>query len=75
MLNYDARGLIPAIIQDEQTNDVLMLGYMNADTLQMTEGAEKLVGTVKRLGYKTAILSGGFQYFGRRLQEALGVKA
>lgn len=42
-------------------------------TLRMTEGAEKLVGTVKRLGYKTAILSGGFNYFGRQLQERLGI--
>ena len=44
-----------------------------AETLQLTEGAEKLVSTVKKLGYKTAILSGGFQYFGRRLQDKLGI--
>jgi len=44
-----------------------------ASTLQMTEGAEKLVSTVKKLGYKTAILSGGFQYFGRQLQNKLGI--
>ena len=36
MLNYNAQGLIPAIIQDDETNAVLMLGYMNADTLRMT---------------------------------------
>lgn len=41
--------------------------------LKMTEGAEKLVGTVKKLGYKTAILSGGFNYFGRQLQQKLGI--
>ena len=43
MLNYDARGLIPAIIQDERTNDVLMLGYMNADTLRMTREKGQVV--------------------------------
>ena len=43
MLNYDARGLIPAIIQDDATNDVLMLGYMNADTLRMTREKGQVV--------------------------------
>ena len=43
MLNYDVRGLIPAIIQDDATNDVLMLGYMNADTLQMTREKGQVV--------------------------------
>ena len=36
MLNYNAQGLIPAIIQDDDTDAVLMLGYMNAETLKMT---------------------------------------
>jgi phosphoserine phosphatase len=44
-----------------------------AVTLVLTEGAEKLVSTLKRLGYKTAILSGGFTYFGRMLQKRLGI--
>lgn len=44
-----------------------------AATLPLTEGAEKLVSSVKRLGYKTAILSGGFQYFGHMLQQKLGI--
>ncbi len=29
-------GLVPAIIQDEQTLEVLMLGYMNAEAYQKT---------------------------------------
>lgn len=29
-------GLVPAIIQDEQTKDILMLGYMNEEALQKT---------------------------------------
>ena len=35
-LNYDAKGLIPAIIQDIDTNEVLMLGYMNEKALKLT---------------------------------------
>jgi phosphoribosyl-AMP cyclohydrolase len=35
-LNYNPQGLIPAIIQDDDTNAVLMLGYMNPETLRMT---------------------------------------
>jgi len=43
-----------------------------AATLQLTEGTERLMATLKKLGYKTAILSGGFTYFGRVLQRRLG---
>ncbi|GMU40287.1 MAG: hypothetical protein AMXMBFR23_11530 [Chloroflexota bacterium] len=35
-LKYDEKGLIPAILQDHQTHEVIMLGYMNADTLRTT---------------------------------------
>ena len=35
-LNYDEKGLIPAIIQDFLSFNVLMLGYMNKDSLQRT---------------------------------------
>lgn len=36
MLTFDERGLIPAIIQDARNGDVLMLGYMNEESLQRT---------------------------------------
>ena len=38
MLNikWDEKGLVPAIIQDAEFNDVLMLGYMNAESLKLT---------------------------------------
>lgn len=36
MLKFDQRGLIPAIIQDNETLDVLMLGYMNKESLAKT---------------------------------------
>ena len=35
-LKYDANGLIPAIVQDDATGDILMLGYMNEQSLRMT---------------------------------------
>ncbi|WP_101758920.1 phosphoserine phosphatase SerB [Oceanicoccus sp. KOV_DT_Chl] len=44
-----------------------------AANLPITEGAEHLVSTLKKLGYKTAILSGGFTYFGEYLQNKLGI--
>jgi len=43
-----------------------------AQRLRMTEGAERLIRTLKNLGYKTAILSGGFTYFAQMLKERLG---
>ena len=36
-LNFDSRGLIPAIVQDAITGRVLMLGWMNAESLQRTQ--------------------------------------
>ncbi|WP_288451041.1 phosphoserine phosphatase SerB [uncultured Pseudomonas sp.] len=41
--------------------------------LRLTEGAERLFAELKRLGYKTAILSGGFTYFARQVQARLGI--
>ncbi|MDI6735818.1 MAG: phosphoribosyl-AMP cyclohydrolase [bacterium] len=35
-LKFDAMGLIPAVIQDEATKDVLMVAYMNKESLQKT---------------------------------------
>ena len=43
MLNYNAQSLIPAVIQDDETNAVLMLGYMNAETLQKTKEIGQVV--------------------------------
>lgn len=44
-----------------------------AESLPVTEGAAHLISTLRKLGYKTAILSGGFNYFGRYLQDKLGI--
>lgn len=43
-----------------------------AQRLPLTEGVEELVSSLKALGFKTAILSGGFNYFGRFLQQKMG---
>ncbi len=44
-----------------------------AARLSLTEGAERLITTLRNLGYRTAILSGGFTYFARHLQEQLKI--
>ena len=43
------------------------------DSIPLAEGAERLVQTLRLLGYKTAILSGGFTFFARSLQQRLGI--
>jgi phosphoserine phosphatase len=43
------------------------------DRIPLVEGADRLIGTLKMLGYKTAILSGGFTFFARHLQSQLGI--
>ncbi|MFD2643809.1 phosphoserine phosphatase SerB [Pseudomonas japonica] len=52
--------------------DVNVLDAIGA-SLRLTEGAETLFAELKRLGYKTAILSGGFTYFAKQLQAKLGI--
>ena len=36
-LRFDARGLIPAVVQDAGTNQVLMVAWMNAESLALTQ--------------------------------------
>lgn len=43
-----------------------------AEHLPITEGLERLMTVLKRTGYKTAILSGGFTYFGNYLKQRFG---
>ena len=44
-----------------------------ADTMPITEGVERLMFVLKRYGYKIAILSGGFTFFGEFLQKKFGI--
>ena len=43
-----------------------------ARSLPITEGLERMMTVLKRVGYKTAILSGGFTYFGNYLRQKYG---
>ena len=44
-----------------------------AENLPMTEGIERLMKTLKTVGFKIAILSGGFTYFGEYLKRKFGI--
>lgn len=43
-----------------------------AENLPITEGVDRMMTVLKRTGYKTAILSGGFTYFGNYLKQRFG---
>ena len=43
-----------------------------ADNLPIMDGADRLMHTLKKCGYKIAILSGGFIYFGNYLKKRFG---
>ncbi len=53
-------------LSEDVLNDV-------AVNLPITKGARRLINTLKANGFKTAILSGGFTYFGHYLQNELGI--
>ena len=42
-VRFDDRGLVPAIIQDSVTGDVLMLAYMNEESLRLTLAEGRVV--------------------------------
>jgi phosphoserine phosphatase len=44
-----------------------------ADSVKLNDGAHRLIRALKHFGYKTAILSGGFQYVGDHLKQELGI--
>ncbi|MBR5034646.1 MAG: phosphoserine phosphatase SerB [Bacteroidales bacterium] len=44
-----------------------------AENMPITEGVDRLMGVLKRAGYKIAILSGGFTYFGEYIQRKYGI--
>lgn len=53
-------------LSEEMLHDV-------AVNLPITKGAKRLIDTLKSYGFKTAIISGGFTYFGHYLKEELGM--
>ncbi|NOX49818.1 MAG: phosphoserine phosphatase SerB [Gammaproteobacteria bacterium] len=44
-----------------------------AQAVQLNTGANRLLRALRHFGYKTAVISGGFQYVGERLQTQLGI--
>lgn len=44
-----------------------------AKNVQLNNGADRLLRALRHFGYKTAIISGGFQYVGEHLQHKLGI--
>ena len=55
------KGLDEAVLEDIASN------------LPLMDGAQCLVKNLRAFGFKTAILSGGFSYFGQHLQKLLGI--
>ncbi|MCU1508821.1 MAG: phosphoribosyl-AMP cyclohydrolase [Actinomycetota bacterium] len=61
---FDDRGLLPAIIQQQGTNEVLMLGYMNAEALRrtLTEGRVTFWSRSRSEFWRKGDTSGNVQY-------------
>ncbi|MET0590261.1 MAG: phosphoribosyl-AMP cyclohydrolase [Naasia sp.] len=61
---FAADGLLPAIIQEESTRDVLMLGYMDAEALRRTlsEGRVTFWSRSRNEYWRKGDTSGHFQY-------------
>ena len=63
-VRFDANGLLPAIIQEESTGDVLMLGYMDAEALRrtLTEGRVTFWSRSRQEYWRKGDTSGNVQY-------------
>ena len=63
-VRFAADGLLPAIIQDDATGDVLMLGYMNAESLRrtLTEGRVTFWSRSRQEYWRKGDTSGHAQY-------------
>ena len=61
---FDANGLLPAIIQEQSTSQVLMLGYMNAEALRRTlsEGRVTFWSRSRQEFWRKGDTSGHSQY-------------
>ena len=47
-IKYDEKGLVPVVVQAEDSKEVLMLGYMNKESLQKTIETKRLGFTAAR---------------------------
>ena len=63
-VRFDDRGLLPAIIQEESTKQVLMLGYMDAEALRrtLTEGRVTFWSRSRQEYWRKGDTSGNVQY-------------
>jgi phosphoribosyl-AMP cyclohydrolase len=63
-VKFDDKGLLPAIIQQEGTKDVLMLGYMDAEALRrtLTEGRVTFWSRSRQEYWRKGDTSGNRQY-------------
>ena len=67
-LKFDANGLIPAIVQDHYTKEVLTLAYMNAETLALTI-AEGRKTDPKEGSYTTYLFDKGLEKILKKVGE------
>ena len=70
-LRFDAHGLIPAIVQDHYTKEVLTLAYMNAETLALTiaEGRTVFWSRSRQKLWNKGKTSGNFIFVSRILSD------
>lgn len=63
-VRFDANGLLPAIIQEESSRDVLMLGYMDTEALRrtLTEGRVTFWSRSRQEYWRKGDTSGHVQY-------------
>lgn len=63
-VRFDDKGLLPAVIQEESTKDVLMLGYMDAEALRrtLTEGRVTFWSRSRQEYWRKGDTSGNAQY-------------
>ena len=64
LVKYDADGLVPAIVQEEGTGAVLMMAWMNAETLRMSleEGRTVFWSRSRQEVWRKGDTSGDRQY-------------
>jgi len=63
-LKFDSKGLIPAVVQDYKNGEVLMLAYMNAESLRRTLKLKKTCfwSRSRKEYWVKGMTSGHFQY-------------
>jgi phosphoribosyl-AMP cyclohydrolase len=73
-VRYNADGLVPAIVQDEKSGQVLMMAWMNAETLRLTmdEGRTVFWSRSRREVWRKGDTSGDVQYVRRAYYDCDG---